>query len=215
MAHNHFFITGLLTIVLIIIFFKNKNPKNLYGLTTALLILNFLSFNTYLLLTNNFNYQIHLPLHLCYLTELGILIAIIFKTKFFYPWLLLNSVGGGISGFLNSNLPAGALFIEYTHLYLSHFNLLLFSIFLYKSKFFISKSAFIQSIIFNSIIFILIVFLNIVLESNYWFTNNKPEGFNLTLVLPEWPYYLFTLIAIGLTSYFLTFKLFTKNKIIK
>ena len=212
MDYYHFFITGFLSVVLCFIFFYNKNPKILYSVIIGLLILNFFTFNIYLIKTNNFNYKIHLPLHLCYLTEFGILVSVFFKSRFFNSWLLLNSLGGGITGFLNSNLSDGSLFIEYTHLYLSHFNLILFAIFLYKSKFFISKSDLIYSVFLNTIIFISVVFLNIVLGSNYWFTEYKPGGLNLTLFLPGWPYYLFILIVIGLISYYFTYKIFLKNK---
>ena len=212
MGYNHFLITGFLTLVLSLIFLKNKEPQKLYKLLTALIILNLLTFNIYLLVGDMYNYKIHLPFHLCYLTQLGILISIIFRTQEWYPWLLLNSVGGGLAGFLNSNLDGNSQLIEHWYLYLSHFNLLLFSIFLYKTKFIITKSAFLKSVLFNSLIFMFVILFNINFDSNYWFTSNPPPGINLSIVLPEWPYGLFIIILLGLVSYYFTFKLFSKNK---
>ena len=69
---------------------KINSEKILYQILTYLLFINFLSFNIYLISTGTFDYKIHLPIHLCYLTELGILIAIIFKNTSYYPWLALN-----------------------------------------------------------------------------------------------------------------------------
>ena len=209
---GHFIISGVLLCTLYFLYNSIKSTTILYNLLLCLLIINFLSFNSYLFITGLFDYKTHLPLHLCYLTELGILIAIIFKNHFFYPWLVLNALGGGITGFTNSNLPSDALYIEYIHLYLSHFNLLLFSMILYLNKFVISKTDFIKSIIFNMLIFFGVFYLNTLFDSNYWFTQNRPPGINLTHLLPDWPYYLVGLISIGLISYYITFKIFLKNK---
>jgi len=209
---NHFVISGFLSCILFLFYSKVTNTEKLYNLLTLLLVLNFLSFNIYLFSTGNFDYKIHLPLHLCYLAELGILISILFKNKKLYPWLALNSLGGGITGFTNSNLLPDSMFIEYTHLYLGHFNLLLFSIIVYKDKLIISKKNYVQSIALNGLLFILILFFNEIFNSNYWFTNYKPPGSNLTNLLPVWPSYLLVLIIIGFISYYLTFKLFLKNK---
>ena len=136
---NHFVISGVLSCILFLLYSKFTITEKLYNLLTLLLLLNFLSFNIYLFSTGNFDYKIHLPLHLCYLAELGILISILFKNKKLYPWLVLSSVGGGITGFTNSNLLPDSMLIEYIHLYLGHFNLLLFSIIVYKEKLIISN----------------------------------------------------------------------------
>jgi uncharacterized membrane protein YwaF len=81
----------------------------------------------------------------------------------------------------------------------------------FKMKLVISKSNFIKSLFFNAGIFSFIIFFNIIFDSNYWFTMNKPPGKNLATLFPDWPFYLFGLIIIGLTSYYLTFKLFSKK----
>ena len=211
MTLNHYLISLSLTFILYLIFIKNKNETVLRKPLFILIGTNLISFNSYLILTNRFDLTIHLPLHLCYLTELGIFISLIFKSQLFYPWFLLNSLGGGITGFLNSNLDQEAMFIEHIHLHMSHFNLLLFSLFLYKSKYYIKKIEFKISIIFNSLIFIIVFFLNGNFGSNYWFTKNKPPGINLTSALPDWPYYLIILTFIGLISYYVTYIIFSKK----
>ena len=129
---NHFLITGILTIILLFIYFKNSSQLLLVRLLTLMLVINFTTFNFYLIYNGDYNFRIHLPLHLCYIAELGILLSIFFKTKLYYGWLVLNSLGGGITGFLNSNLDSNSLLIEHIHLYLFYFNLILFSIYAYK-----------------------------------------------------------------------------------
>jgi uncharacterized membrane protein YwaF len=210
--YNHFFISSILVCILFLFHYKINSNRILYQILTYLLFINFLSFNIYLVSTGTFDYKIHLPIHLCYLTELGILIAIIFKNTSYYPWLALNSLGGGITGLTNSNLLPESMIIEYIHLYLSHFNLLLFFIIIYKSKLKISTANYYKSIGFNALIFSAVYLINIFLSSNYWFTRHKPPGSNLTNLVPEWPYYLLCLITIGFISYYLTFNYLLKSK---
>ena len=205
-------ISGILSGILYLLYQKVNDTDILYKILQWLLIFNFLSFNTVLLLTDTFNYKIHLPIHLCYITELGIFLSILFKIKILYPWLALNSLGGGIAGLTNSNLSDDALLIEYIHLYISHFSLILFFIIIYLNKFTISKYELIQSTVFNAFLFFLVCYLNILIESNYWFTMHRPPGSNLAQLLPDWPGYLLGLISIGFFSYYFTFKLLLKNK---
>ena len=212
MEYNHFIVSSFLSGVLYLLYYKVNDTAILSTVLKWLLIFNFVSFNATLLLSGVFDYTVHLPIHLCYLTELGIFLSIIFKSKILYPWLALNALGGGITGFTNSNLSENALLIEYIHLYLSHFSLILFFIIIYLNKFTISKYEFIQSTIFNALLFFAVCYFNILVESNYWFTMYRPPGSNLAQLLPDWPGYLLSLISIGILSYYFTFKLLLKNK---
>ena len=209
---NHILICILLTIILAAIFFIVKDTKHLNSVLFILLASNFLSFNYLLITTNNFDFSTHLPLHLCYLTEVVILCSYFFNLKFLFPWLILNSLGGGITGFTNSNLDQDVHIIEYIHLYLSHFNLLLFSIIMFKKKFIIQKIDLYKSIILNASIFFTIIWINNLIGSNYWFTLEKPPGTNLTNILPDWPGYLIVMVAIGILSYIVTYKIFKLNQ---
>ena len=210
MLVNHYIISGILSLVLFFLYKISYDTRKLNKLLKVLLLFNFSLFYSYLFITSTFNYKIHLPLHLCYLTELAILFLLFFKKQFFYPLMLLNSLGGGVTGFLNSNLTHDDMLIEHIHLYLSHFNLLLFSLILFKERFSLSKIDVINSMTLNGLIMIVIIWVNEGLNSNYWFTKSKPPGINLTNILPE-SIYLVVLIAIGIISYILTYKLYLKN----
>jgi len=205
---NHSLICIILATLLMIIFFKIKNQKLLNDVLLFSVIINLITFNIILIGTDQFDIKNHLPLHLCYLTEVAILATYFFNSKLLISWIVLNGLGGGITGFTNSNLDLNVPIIEFIHLYLSHFNLLLFSIITFKKKFIITKINFIKSIIINASIFFLIIILNNKIGSNYWFTLDKPEGNNLTNILPDWPIYLFVMIIIGIISYFITYNLF-------
>lgn len=209
---HHFSITMLIIIpVLYIILYSNYNKLKV--LLKYSLIINFSTFYLYLFYNGLFDYKIHLPLHLCYITEAAIFLSLIFKIKKIKSWLVLNATLGALVGFVNSNLTLNSLPIEYIHYYLSHFNLLLFSIIAFKSKEYISINNFYKSITINSILIVLIFIFNFLFKTNYWFTSNKPLGINLSIILPEWPYYFLILILIGLCSYTITFMLLVNNRI--
>tara|TARA_B100000609_G_C17217877_1_gene437834 strand:- start:1674 stop:2354 length:681 start_codon:yes stop_codon:yes gene_type:complete len=205
----------LLTLIILVLhllfLIRYANVTFSEKLLKLLLSFNILSYYSILMMTNSFDFKIHLPIHLCYITEIFIIISYIFNTKYFYPWIVLNGLGGGISGFLNSIMVEDSVPIEYVHHYLSHFNLLLFVVIFIKSKFHISKIDFLKSIILNLLIFCTALSFNQFFESNYWFTKSKPSGNNLSFFFPERPYYLFMFIGIGLVSYFATYFLIKKN----
>ena len=209
---NHILISGLFVIVIFSIKFVIKNSKIINKILFFSLIINFISYYLVLMINNSFDFRTHLPIHLCYITELGILISFILKNKTFYPVLALNSLGGGISGLTNSNLVVSSYWIEFFHLYLSHTNLIFFFIILYKEKFTINKKMFSISILINALIFCFAFVFNKMFGSNYWFTASKPEGKNLTLLFSDWPDYLIGLIVIWLFSYLVTYMILKKNK---
>ena len=209
---NHILICIFLAIILAAIFYLVKDTKHLNSILFISLVSNFLSFNYIMINTNNFDFSSHLPLHLCYLTEAIILCTYFFNLNFLLPWLILNSLGGGITGFTNSNLDQDVHIIEYIHLYLSHFNLLLFSIIMFKKKFIIQKIDLYKSIILNASILFTIIWINNLIGSNYWFTLEKPPGTNLTNILPDWPGYLIVMVVIGILSYIVTYKIFKLNQ---
>lgn len=178
------------------------------------ILINIFFFN-FLAINNNFySYKSHLPLHLCYLTEIGILLSLLFKNHKFTSWVLLNSMFGAITALLNSNLDSSSSLIEKLHFFISHSNLALFTIILYKTRFKITYSNLILSINANLILLFTIHLFNYYFSTNYLFTFAKPKGINMSFLLPEWPFYYFFLIIFGLTSYYITFILFnTKSKI--
>lgn len=181
----------------------------LLSISANLFFFNFLAINS-----NFYSFKSHLPLHLCYLTEIGILLSLFIKNHKFTTWMLLNAMFGAVTALLNSNLDSSSSQIERLHFFISHSNLALFTIILYKSQFKIKYSNLIFSINANLILVSAIHLFNYYFSTNYLFTLAKPKGINISFLLPEWPFYYFFLIFFGLASYYITFILFnTKSKI--
>ena len=152
------------------IYFIVKDTKHLNSILFISLVSNFLSFNYILINTNNFDFSVSPSTTSMLFNRSYNFMYLFFNLKFLLSWLILNSLGGGITGFTNSNLDQNVHIIEYIHLYLSHFNLLLFSIIMFKKKFIIQKIDLYKSIILNASIFFTIIWINNLIGSNYWFT---------------------------------------------
>ena len=65
-----------------------------------------------------------------------------------------------------------------------------------------------DAIKWTSLLVVLIFFINFLMDSNYMFTFEKPEGVNFTLLMPEWPYYFLIMLCIGLVFYTLMMVIF-------
>ena len=181
----------------------------LFSISLNLFFFNFLAINN-----NFYSYKNHLPLHLCYLTEIGVLLSIFIRNNKFTTWMLLNAMFGAITALLNSNLDSSSTIIEKFHFYISHSNLALFTIILYKSKFKIKFSNLLFSINSNLMLLLTVHAFNYYFSTNYLFTFAKPKGINMSFLLPDWPFYYLFLVIFGLASYYITFILFnTKRKI--
>ena len=203
---NSFILISLL--FLLSYFLRNDILKKILKYS---ILLNLIIFNCSLFLQSSFDIKNHLPLHLCYLTEIGIFLTFYIKNKNFISWMILNSTFGAIVALINSNLDSNSMIIEQYHFYVSHFNLALYFMITYRVKFQINLSNLLFSIKSNLYVLFSILIINIILNSNYWFTYYKPAGTNITKILPDWPYYFLWLIIFGLISYILTF-LLLKNK---
>ncbi len=179
----------------------------LFSISVNLLFFNFLAINN-----NLYSFKNHLPLHLCYLTEIGILLSIFFRNQKFTTWILLNAMFGAITALLNSNLDSSSSYIERLHFFISHSNLALFTIILYKSKFKIKYSNLLFSIYANLALVFAVHMFNYYFNTNYLFTFGKPKGINISFLLPEWPFYYFFLITFGLISYYITFIVFNTGR---
>ena len=209
---NHFLVVFTVLIPLLLIL-SNLRVPILNQIIKYSIIINLTIFYPYLFYSGYFNYKVHFPLHLCYLTEVFILISIFTKVGKIESWILLNSMFGGLVGFVNSNLTNESIMIEFFHFYISHFNLLLFVIIKYKLNRYITIKDLLHSIRLNLYLLFIISIFNVLFSTNYWFTLFKPDGVNLSNLFPEWPYYIFILIFLGLISYSFTFIFFIQNRL--
>ena len=201
---NHLMISSILIIVLLLFLWLSKNKINFKNIIIIIITFDLIIFNSFLIIDKSLNIIDFLPLHLCYLTEVMILISLLLKSKKFINLIFLNSIVGGIAGLVNTNLTINMHQIFHIHHYLAHFTLILYAI--YKSPIIELNLKILLSCIFRTgTILILVIIFNLIFGTNYWFTQLKPNGNNLTLIFPESPWHLVILVFLGLFIYFLTY----------
>ena len=207
---THFIIVIALMISMIFIY-KLFNKINFKNIIISLVIVELVVFYSYLFISGDFSFQEHLPIEMCYLTQISILFYLLFDIKAIKPFLFFNAISGAIAGYLSTNMTANDHFIYHFHHYLAHSTLLIFFLYLLHKKYKPTMEEFFRSIIINYGLLVSIVIFNTFCGTNYWFTQRKPSGANLTLLFPDWPGYLIVMICIGLVVYTGTYILSSKN----
>ena len=178
--------------------FKRVEFKNII---IALILFELGIFYFYLFINGEFSFKENLPLEMCYLTQISILFYFLFNIKSIKPLLFFNAISGAIAGYLNTNMTSSDPFVYHFHHYLAHSILLIFFLYLLYKKYRPTMEEFFRSIIMNFGLLISIVLFNKFFTTNYWFTQYKPSGTNLTLLFPDWPGYMIVMICIGLIVY--------------
>jgi len=200
---HHLFVVNIIFFLLVFI----KSRRQLFNLQKIILILCFIdliSYNFYIFTYHKSNLIGLLPIHLCYFTEIIIFIKLFFKIRLDTNFIFLNSTVGSIAGLVNNNLTIDMHSMFFLHHYLAHSILALFVI-EYYDKINLSFKNLVVSVSKTTVLLIFAFIFNSVFGTNYWFTNEKPQGNNLTLLFPDGPLYLIILIILGLLIYLALF----------
>ena len=206
--HNYFGLghatVSTILIFLLIYIYKYKNSIDFSRLILPICTLDLVTYYYYIISFEPENLINLLPFHLCFLTEIMIFLKILFNFQFNLNFIFLNSVVGSIAGLVNNNLTSEMHYIFFLHHYLAHFVLALFAI-VNLDKVRLKYSDLKLSVFKTSLLLTFAFIFNTIFDTNYWFTNEKPYGNNLSLLFPERPWYLIILICLGLLIYLITF----------
>jgi hypothetical integral membrane protein (TIGR02206 family) len=153
--------------------------------------------------TRGFDIKHDLPLHLCNFLALLLPIFTLSKKKIYFDiilfWILAGTTHAVITPDLRNGFP-NFIFFKYWYV---HAGLIIFVLYTtivlqLKPNF---KSVFISFIALQVYIALLFI-INKLLNTNYFYTNSKPEGPTALDYLGEWPYYILT-VELILIPYFL------------
>lgn len=197
---------------------KNK-PKNTqifagnllaFSISFAVIIGTFIKFYS-----GEFNYQEHLPFHLCSFIAL-IIPVLSLKRKFLHYEVLFFLILTGTFQSLVTPSSYNFLNFEFFRYWLVHAGLVIFMIyatFIYKMRPTL-KSVW-KSYLGFQVYMILMFILNYFLGSNYFYTNRKPDAASMLDFFGDWPYYVL-IVNLLVIPYFLLIYLpfyLTRNKV--
>ena len=167
-----------------------------------LVIFNEIVFQVYMIYYGIWSSSTSLPLEMCYISALLIPVyANNQDSRTLKNWFYFAGFSGSLFAFINTNLSEMKHIYVSIHYFFAHGLVIfvMFSIVLdgYRPKW---KDYF-NAIAWTTVLVASIILINLLLDSNYMFTFEKPDGVNFTLLMPDWPYYFLIMLLIGLGAY--------------
>ena len=139
-----------------------------------------------------------LPLEISYLTSFAIPIYLYMPSRILQSWIYYIGIWSAAAAFLNTIMMGAEPWHVLLRYYGHHGTLLYFGISIYISGYRPTLKDYYNTAKIMLIIIFIIGLINIIIGSNYMFTRFKPIGMNLTLLMPDWPYYFIIIVSIGL-----------------
>ena len=151
--------------------------------------------------------QGHLPLHACSILIWLTGFMLIFKDYTIYEFAYFMGIGGAIQALLTPDLGIyGFPHFRFFQTYISHGLLLTAAVYMTTVEGMRPTwRSLIKVFIFLNLYSFAVFFINKVIGSNYLYVAHKPPGPTLLDALPEWPWYLLYVEAIGLAVFLLLY----------
>ena len=191
---------------------SHKTKKVILDTIGYLVVFNEFAFQVSMLYYGSWSYSTSLPLEMCYISAL--LIPLYNK----YPnlrvlknWFFFAGFGGSLFAFINTNLSQMDQIYISIHYFFAHGLVIFVMLSIVIDGYRPTWYDYFDAIKWTTYLVLLIVCINFIIGSNYMFTFEKPEGVNFTLLMPEWPYYFFIMLFIGLCFYTLMMIIFKIN----
>jgi hypothetical integral membrane protein (TIGR02206 family) len=151
--------------------------------------------------------QVMLPLHVCSLMVWVSGVMLVTRNYKIYEFAYFLGIGGGLQALATPDLGIyGFPHFRYFQTFLSHGLIVTASIYMTVVEGFRPtwKSMW-KAILWTSVYALAIYFVNDALGSNYLMVNAKPGVPSLLDFLPEWPWYILWMEAIGLVTFLLLY----------
>jgi len=167
-----------------------------------LVIFNELAFQVNMIYYDVWNVSTSLPLEMCYISALLIPIYNRYpESKILKNWFFFAGFGGSLFAFINTNLSEMEQIYVSIHYFFAHGLVIFIMLSIFVDGYRPTWKGYFNAIQWTSILVIVIFIINILIDSNYMFTFEKPEGVNFTLLMPDWPFYFIIMLGIGLVLY--------------
>ncbi len=153
------------------------------------------------------NVQEHLPLHACSILIWLAGFMLIFKQYRIYEFTYFMGIAGAIQALFTPDIGIyGFPHFRFFQTFISHGLLVTSAIFLTTVEGMRPTWRSILRVILIANIYMLVVFgINHLIGSNYLYVAHKPPGPTLLDALPDWPWYLLYMEAIGLVMFLLLY----------
>ncbi len=186
-----------------------QNKKNWYrkGIA-ALYIISFISFHIHAYSISLWTRQNSLPLHLCAVSQICGIIALLTRNKTAFEWSCYFGIAGGMQALLSPEFVNGYDRFYLIQFYLDHGGVILMPLFLGIYEGMKPREFSWGKILISLNILAIIMFgFNWLNDSNYMYVNTKPIADN-PLVIGKWPWYIFILELVAVINFYIIYLFF-------
>ncbi len=201
-------IIGLLAFVIPMLLKTDNDSRGLVvaRVLSVLLIISELGKPLVSVLIYNNSLATSLPLHLCGVAAFLVAWTLWHRSYRSYEIVYFWGIGGGVPAILTPDLLAGFPHPSFFYFFISH-GLILLGV-MYATIVFRFRPVFVsvaKAIVATFILIAVIYPVNVLLDSNYMYLLAKPQALTLMEFMGQWPWYLLTLIVIGIIVYLLCY----------
>lgn len=197
---------ALLVIFLLNLFllrYRNKDEitrKKVRIILTVILLLDESAWHIWNIVHGTWNIQEHLPLHACSILIWLAGVMLLSKNYTVYEFAYFMGIGGAIQALLTPDIGIyGFPHFRFIQTFISHGLLVTATIYMTTVEGFRPTWRSLKKVIIGLNIYMVVIFVvNQIIGSNYLFVARKPPGPTLLDVLPDWPWYILAIEAIGL-----------------
>jgi|TARA_B100001093_G_scaffold339855_1_gene324627 hypothetical integral membrane protein (TIGR02206 family) len=210
-----------ITFILILFFLwsgRYLEEKNKIIFAKAISVLTLIiTVSNHIIDVNNGNWDIYenLPLHLCSISNLiACFVLFIPKNQKLFEFLFYCGFWGGLMAILTAQINDydGSLF-KYIQYYTSHGTIIFMPLYMfYHLNYKLSKFSWLKLLLILNIFMAIIIPINFKIGSNYMYLAEAPNIKN-PLVYGDWPFYIVNWEFIIIILFYLTYVIFSKQKV--
>ena len=210
-----------ITFILILFFlwsgrYIEEKNKIIFAKTISVLTL-IITISNHIIDVNNGKWDIYenLPLHLCSISNLiACFVHFVPKNQKLFEFLFYCGFWGGLMAILTAQINDydGSLF-KYIQYYTSHGTIIFMPLYMfYHLNYKLSKFSWLKLLLILNIFMAIIIPINFKIGSNYMYLAEAPNIKN-PLVYGDWPFYIINWEFIIIILFYLTYVIFSKQKV--
>jgi hypothetical integral membrane protein (TIGR02206 family) len=173
-------------------------------LLAAFLILQEISLNVWRALTGQWSLEESLPLHLCGVAIILSAIMLLNRDYFLYELTYFWGFGGAIQAILTPDSTYGFPHYRFLQVFASHGAIITASVYMtFVQGYRPTLKSIWKAVWITNAYTAFIALFNLLVGGNYLFICHKPETPSLLDYMGPWPWYILSLEAVGIISFFL------------
>lgn len=187
---------------------KEKTKRKILVVTATIMLINMIIYNIAPHIFGYFNYKIHLPFQLCFISGYMFMYGIFFKNENILKITFFLSFIGPIPAILWPDLPSTFDDFNFWKYFISHHIFICASFFSYYAlNYKITKKDLLNVIIVTQLMILIMMPFNIIFDMNYIYSSQIPAN-----IIEMYPFLkhiipIFAIEAIGLLIFTLLYKL--------